>query len=114
MCCLSTSKYRKLEPKSRKCVFLGYAKGSKGYRLWIRNIGGFKVVVSRDVVFNEHQFPCIEDSLRNDNNVDLDEGIGIEVEPSRENRLLNWDIMKMVFFIHNLKLVITPLYKRRL
>ena len=41
----------KLDSKSRKCVFLGFEKGVKGYRLWdpISN----KMVTSRDVIFDE-------------------------------------------------------------
>ncbi|GJY23180.1 retrovirus-related pol polyprotein from transposon TNT 1-94 [Tanacetum coccineum] len=41
----------KLDPKSKKCLFLGYADGVKGYRLW--DPTAHKVVVSRDVVFME-------------------------------------------------------------
>ncbi|PWA56329.1 Gag-Pol polyprotein [Artemisia annua] len=41
----------KLDPKSRKCLFLGYADGVKGYRLW--DPTAYKVVVSRDAVFME-------------------------------------------------------------
>jgi hypothetical protein len=41
----------KLDPKSRKCLFLGYVDGVKGYRLW--DPTAHKVVVSRDVVFME-------------------------------------------------------------
>nr|GEY10698.1 retrovirus-related Pol polyprotein from transposon TNT 1-94 [Tanacetum cinerariifolium] len=41
----------KLDPKSRKCLFLGYADGVKGYRLW--DPTAHKVVVSKDVVFME-------------------------------------------------------------
>lgn len=39
----------KLDPKSRKCLILGYVKGAKGNRLW--NPTGHKVVISRDVIF---------------------------------------------------------------
>jgi transposase InsO family protein len=49
----------KLESRSIKCVFLGYPQGTKGYRLWIKDGSGFKTMNSRDVVFNEFDFPCI-------------------------------------------------------
>ncbi|GJV90696.1 gag-pol polyprotein [Tanacetum coccineum] len=41
----------KLDPKSRKCLFLGYADGVKGYRLW--DPTAHKVVISRNFVFME-------------------------------------------------------------
>lgn len=42
-----------------KCVFLGYHAGTKGYRLWLRGEKGFKTLNSREVVFNENEFPCL-------------------------------------------------------
>ncbi|KAL2251350.1 UNVERIFIED_CONTAM: Retrovirus-related Pol polyprotein from transposon TNT 1-94 [Sesamum indicum] len=50
----------KLEPRSVKCVFIGYPEGTKGYRLWVRSKPGFKVLISRDVTFNENEFPCLD------------------------------------------------------
>nr|GEV75137.1 Gag-Pol polyprotein [Tanacetum cinerariifolium] len=41
----------KLSPKSKKCLFLGYTDGVKGYRVW--DPTAYKVVVSKDVVFME-------------------------------------------------------------
>jgi hypothetical protein len=45
----NTQEVSKLDSKSRKCVFLGYVDGVKGYRLW--DPIAHKVVISRDVIF---------------------------------------------------------------
>jgi hypothetical protein len=45
----NTQEVSKLDSKSRKCVFLGYANGVNGYRLWDPTT--HKVVISRDVIF---------------------------------------------------------------
>lgn len=50
----------KLDPLSTRCVFIGYQYGIKRYRLRDRESGGVKVIVSRDVIFNELVFPCKE------------------------------------------------------
>jgi hypothetical protein len=41
----------KLEKKVKKCIFIGYKDGLKGYKLW--NPKNKKVVYRRDVVFSE-------------------------------------------------------------
>lgn len=41
----------KLDSKSKKCIFLGFEKGIKGFKLWDPEVK--KRVLSRDVVFDE-------------------------------------------------------------
>ena len=43
----------KLDPKSRKCVFLGYSSRSKGYRVY--DLEKKKTIISRNLVFSENQ-----------------------------------------------------------
>ncbi|KAM1528050.1 hypothetical protein ACFX1Z_017449 [Malus domestica] len=45
----------KLQPKSAKCIFLGYASNYKGYICFELTLG--KIYISRHVIFNELDFP---------------------------------------------------------
>lgn len=47
----------KLAPRAKKCIFLGYASESKGYRLWSMDPESRKVILSRDVTFDENSLP---------------------------------------------------------
>lgn len=50
----------KLEHRTRKCIFLDYPEGVKGYRLWDINQNVVKIIVSRDVTFNETKMPSLK------------------------------------------------------
>ena len=45
---------KKLEEKSRKCIFVGYPDGTKGFKLYDLTKGAF--IRSRDVIFEERTF----------------------------------------------------------
>lgn len=53
----------KLDKKAIEMIFVGYEQGSKGYRFW--DPAAHKIVVSRDVIFDEESFPARKD-LGND------------------------------------------------
>jgi len=43
---------RKIAPRAVKCMFLGYGSEPKGYQIWCPD--SKKVILSRDVTFNEN------------------------------------------------------------
>ena len=48
---VDSQKRNKLESKSKKCIFIGFTKGLKGFRLW--DPEKRRAFTSRDVIFDE-------------------------------------------------------------
>ncbi|KAL0368206.1 UNVERIFIED_CONTAM: hypothetical protein Scaly_1039500 [Sesamum calycinum] len=64
--------------------FIGYHEGIKGYRLWVRGQSGFKVIVSRDVTFNESEMPYLKNT-EHQQDVDIESTFNKVEVPSVDN-----------------------------
>ncbi|GKD75975.1 retrotransposon protein, putative, ty1-copia subclass [Tanacetum coccineum] len=68
----------KLKPRAIKCIFQGYHKGVKGYRLWRLDDVKPMIIISRDVVFNESLM--YKDTLKGAGTADYGKEVKFEVE----------------------------------
>ena len=80
---------QKLDFKSSKCIFLGYASDTKGYKLY--EIASGKIILSRDVIFSEN--------VRiTDKEIEVDKEDVIEYEISESSKD---DILKKEYTDHS-------------
>lgn len=62
----------KLESRTKKCIFLEYATGVKGYKLWCTDQRTSRLIIRRDVTFNES---AILDSQKEKTTAKTDHGV---------------------------------------
>ncbi|KAL2901568.1 Retrovirus-related Pol polyprotein from transposon RE1 [Bienertia sinuspersici] len=64
----------KFAPRSRRCLFVGYPQGKKGWRMY--DLDTHEFFVSRDVLFYEHEFPYENATMLQSHTPDLTTDVG--------------------------------------
>ncbi|KAL2232763.1 UNVERIFIED_CONTAM: hypothetical protein Sindi_1456300, partial [Sesamum indicum] len=75
-----------LIPDPKNCVYIGYPEEVKGYRLWLRRQPGFKMIISRDVVFNKSKLPCLSKTTRKDEDYNVESTFNKVEKPIEDNQ----------------------------
>ena len=82
----------KLAPRAVKCIFLGYASESKGYRLWCFDSKSKKIILSRDVTFNEDALLSSGNQTVSSTNTSNLQGTSEKVELELKSRVPKVDV----------------------
>jgi hypothetical protein len=76
-------KDNKLDNRAKKAIFLGYATGVKGYRLW--SVEDSKFVNNRDVTFDKKSMTALSKAMKpNDGDVTISNKQVIEIESEKQ------------------------------
>jgi hypothetical protein len=76
---------KKLDQKSKECLMMGYSETTKGYRVY--DIESRKIILSRDVIFNEREFPGLSLKRKTQEKTTDTEGEVPEPIPERPKRV---------------------------
>jgi hypothetical protein len=76
---------KKLDQKSKECLMMGYSETTKGYRVY--DMESRKVILSRDVMFNEKEFPGLLVKRKTHQTIESDEGEVSEPVSERPKRV---------------------------
>ena len=97
---------QKLDDKSQKCIFIGYATNSKAYKLY--DPVERKTIISRDVIFNEGTFAVHNDEIHEADGqlifYEIDEDTGdqvIEENQQKDKRPADNDGMRLSQSAHD-------------
>ena len=75
----------KLELRTKKCIFLGYPKGVKEYKIWCQYGKSSKCIISRDVTFNEAEKLNAKKFPNETEENSVKKKVELKVEPSNDD-----------------------------